>query len=235
MTVLLRRRATALREAMDDPGCDAARLRATYAQFARVNRWLAGWSAVFERWLKPRARPGATLLDVGCGGGDVARSLAYWSAEAGVPLAITAVDPDERALDFARSHPTPPGVHFRRASMEELVAEGCGYDFVISNHVLHHLDEAELPRFLEASAALTRGLAVHNDLRRSDLALLAFAPLRVVFHGSFIVPDGLRSIRRAYRIDELRALAPQGWRVVRWAPFRTLVVQQAGPDAGAPG
>jgi 2-polyprenyl-3-methyl-5-hydroxy-6-metoxy-1,4-benzoquinol methylase len=234
MTLLLRRRATSLREAMDDPCCDAARLRATYAQFAVVNRWLAGWKGVFERWLRPRARPGATLLDVGCGGGDVARSLARWSAEAGTPLVITAVDPDGRALDFARSRPVPTGVRFRQAGVEELLSEGRRYDFVISNHVLHHLDEAELPRFLAASSNLARELAVHNDVRRSDLALLSFAPLRVAFPNSFIVPDGLRSIRRAYRPDELRALAPRGWRVLRLEPFRTLVVGEEAPGPEAP-
>ena len=231
MTLLLRRRAASLREAMDDPCCDAERLRATYAQFAVVNRWLAGWQGVFERWLRPRLRPGATLLDVGCGGGDVARDLARWSAEAGTPVAVTAVDPDGRALDFARSRPAAPGVRFRQAGIEELLAEGRRYDFVVSNHVLHHLDEVELPAFLEASSTLARELVVHNDLRRSDLALLAFAPLRVAFRGSFIVPDGLRSIRRAYRPAELRALAPRGWRVVPLEPFRTLVVGEGAPDA----
>ena len=62
----------ALREAMEDPACDAARLRATYAQFAFVNGALSRWRAVFERHILPLARPRATLPDVGCGGGRVA-------------------------------------------------------------------------------------------------------------------------------------------------------------------
>jgi len=232
MSLLLRRRATALREAMDDPACDGERLRATYAQFAVVNRWLAGWRGVFERWLEPRARPGATLLDVGCGGGDVARNLAAWSAAAGVPLAITAVDPDARALAFARGRGSGQQVRYRRATVEDLLAEGERYDFVISNHVLHHLGETEVAGFLAATASMARVVALHNDLRRSALALLAFAPLRPLFRGSFIVPDGLRSIRRAYRPDELRALAPEGWRVEPMPPFRALLAYERGEAAG---
>lgn len=212
---------------MEDPGCHPARLRATYAQFASLNRLLAGWKRVFDRWLLPRAAPGASLLDVGCGGGDVARRLAAWSAAAGVPFTVIGIDPDPRALAFARSRPAPPGVSFRATTLPELADEGARFDFVISNHVLHHLAEDDLAAFLTASAEVTRGLAVHNDVRRSDMAFAAFAPLWLAFPGSFLVPDGLRSIRRAYRPGELRGLAPAGWRVERAEPFRNLVLFDA--------
>lgn len=231
MTLVLRRRAADLREAMEDPDCHPGRLRATYAQFAVLNRLLAGWRHVFERHLLPRAAPGTRLLDVGCGGGDVARRLAAWSAAAGAPLAVTAIDPDPRALAFARARPAPPGVVFRQATLPELAAEGARFDLVISNHVLHHLGERELVAFLEASAAVTERLAVHNDVRRSDLAFAAFTPLWLAFPGSFLVPDGLRSIRRAYRPRELGRLAPGGWRVERLEPFRSLLLYE--PEARA--
>jgi len=228
MRLLLRRRAGALREAMEDPACDAARLRATYAQFAFVNGALSRWRAVFERHILPLARPGATLLDVGCGGGDVARRLAAWSAAAGAPLSITGIDPDPRAVAFARSRPAPPWLRFRRASLPALAAEGARFDFVVSNHVVHHLAEGEVAGFLEASAAVAAKLAIHNDVRRSDLAYAAFTPLWLAFPRSFLVPDGLRSIRRAYRPDELAELAPSGWEVRRLEPFRSLLLYRPG-------
>lgn len=49
MNAWLRRRAGGLREAMDDAACDAARLDATYAQFAAVNGALSRWG---QRFLK---------------------------------------------------------------------------------------------------------------------------------------------------------------------------------------
>ncbi len=241
MTLLLRRRAASLREAIEDPACDGKRLKATYAQFAVLNRLLAGWRRLFERYLLPRAGAGATLLDVGCGGGDIARKLAVWSAAAGAPLRITAIDLDPRAVAFARSRPAPPTLRFRQASLPELLAEGERFDFVISNHVLHHLGDDELTAFLHASAAAARIRSLHNDVRRSDLAFAALLPLRLAFPASFLVPDGLRSIRRAYRPCELARLAPEGWRVRRLEPFRCLLLRDAGEDvavarvAGPPG
>lgn len=234
MTLLLRRRAASLREAIEDPACDGKRLSATYAQFAAVNRLLAGWRRLFERFVLPYAGPGATLLDVGCGGGDIARNLAVWSSAAGAPLRITAIDLDARAVAFARSRPAPPILRFRQASLPELLADGERFDFVISNHLLHHLDEDELRAFLHASAAAARVRSIHNDVRRSDLAFAAFVPLRMAFPASFLVPDGLRSIRRAYRPVELTRLAPEGWQVRRLEPFRCLLLRDAAQPRSAP-
>lgn len=213
---------------MEDPRCDARRLRATYAEFALLNALLSGWRRVFARHILPRASAGASLLDVGCGGGDIARRLVAWSAAAGVPLAVTAIDPDPRALAFARSRPCPPSLTFRRTTLPALAAAGERFDFVVSNHVLHHLAPDELARFLEDSAAVARRAAVHNDVRRSALAYAAFVPLRLAFPRSYLVPDGLRSIRRAYRPRELAVAAGDGWAVRRLEPFRSLLLHDAG-------
>ena len=43
----LRHRDTELTELMDDPACDEAALRRTYARFRVVNRLIAGWRATF--------------------------------------------------------------------------------------------------------------------------------------------------------------------------------------------
>lgn len=210
---------------MDDPRCDPVRLRNTYAQFALVNRLLSGWRVVFERGIRPRARAGGTVLDVGCGGGDVARALWRWSREAGIPLEVTGVDPDPRALAFARGTVAADGggPRFERADLAHLRATGRRFDFVVSNHVLHHLDPRELGGFLEDTAAIAATGVLHNDLRRSDLAYLAFALVSWPMRRSYIAEDGLRSVRRAYTPAELRGLAPPGWRVERLEPFRSLL------------
>lgn len=220
---MLGKRASELRERMDEPDCDPLRLQNTYAQFALVNRLVSGWDGIFRRYLGPRLSTGSNVLDVGCGGGDLARSLARWGERRGTPLRITAIDPDPRALAFAKTRPVA-GVEYLGVDAEKLAADGHRFDCVISNHVLHHLPADRLPGFLEVSAELATGLALHNDLRRHGAAWLAFSLTRPFFLRSFIVEDGLRSIRRAFTADELRELLPPGWRVDTLAPFRNLVV-----------
>lgn len=216
-----------LRELMDDPGADPAALRRTYRQFRLVNRLVSRWRRMYRHDIRPllSAERETTLLDVGCGGGDVARALAGWADRDGLRLRVTGVDPDPRAYAYAvGSADGLAAVDFRCCTSTDLVAEGRHFDVVISNHLLHHLDDHELATLLADSEALTRRLALHNDLLRSRVAYAVFNRLsRLAGTESFLRTDGLRSIRRSYRPSELAAAVPKGWRVRPVFPFRLLL------------
>jgi 2-polyprenyl-3-methyl-5-hydroxy-6-metoxy-1,4-benzoquinol methylase len=228
---LARRETTAL-ELMDDPACDPALLARTYAQFAVVNRIVSGWRRLYLRTLRPVLATAAspTLLDVGFGGGDVPRNLARWARRDGIDLAVTAIDPDARAVEHVARRPDG-GVTFRRATSADLVAEGRRFDVVVSNHLLHHLDPAALQRVLADSERLARHLVVHNDLRRSPLAYGAYGVVtRPLARVSFLHDDGLLSIRRSYRPHEVADVRP-GWSVRAARPFRLLLEHRPGTGA----
>lgn len=229
----LSRRETELPELMDDPDCDLDRLRLTYARFRYVNRVVAGWRQVYRRRIRPLLdadRP-TTVLDIGSGGADVARSLARWARHDGLRLDVTAVDPDERAFAYAVEQPATRGVTLRRATSSELVAEGAVFDIVVSNHVLHHLDQTDLRRLLSDSKRLARRLVVHNDIARSRLAYVAYAVAsRPVAGRSFVRIDGLRSIRRSYCVGELAQVAREGWRVEGQFPARLLLLRESARE-----
>jgi len=214
---------------MDDPDCDPAALRATYAHFALVNRLVSGWRWVYERRIAPLARSRTTplrVVDVGSGGGDIARALAAWSRSDGHPLVVTAIDPDARAFDYASSLPDVPGVAFERASSRDLVEAGRTFDVVVSNHLLHHLDRDALDSLLHDSERLAETLVVHNDIARGRVAFGAYAALTTgTFRHSFIHHDGLMSIRRSYRAAELAAVVPTGWTVSSQWPSRLLLIR----------
>lgn len=211
---------------MDLPDCDAEALDNTYRQFAVVNRVLAGWRRLYVRELRPflagSSRP-ATLVDIGSGGGDLPVILARWAAHDRLTLHITGIDPDPRAAAFALGRPPVPGVSFRQAHSTDLVKEGRQYDFVISNHVLHHLDAGQLQELLEHSETLARKAALHNDLRRSPAAYALFSAAALPFRHSFIRADGLTSIRRSYTPPELAAVAPPGWIVRAGSAFHQVL------------
>ncbi|TFB53395.1 class I SAM-dependent methyltransferase [Cryobacterium tagatosivorans] len=244
----LRVRASDAVELMDDPACDPERLARTYADFRIVNAFVSGWRGMYRRDIRPalsRSRP-RTLLDIGSGGGDVARALARWAARDGLLLQVTAIDPDARAHAYATGLPPLPGLTFRRALSSELVAEGARFDFVVSNHVLHHLGAAELGGLLVDSERLCAGRVLHSDIERSRPAYLGFGLATwPFFRGSFIRADGLTSIRRSFTAAELRAVLPGGWKVTREVPSRLVlrweppavaaVASAAVASAGAPG
>lgn len=228
-------RATHLAERMDDPACDPAMLRRTYEQFSVLNQLVSGWRRAWTAMLAPAARRAADargmaeVLDVGAGGGDLARRLAGWAAADRIPLRVTGIDPDERALAYARARQTPPNVRFVADDLLALARRGRRYDLVLSNHVLHHLPEEALRPFLAASRAVAREALLHNDLNRTRWALPAFAIVSLPFRASFVREDGFISIRRAWRSHELAPHLPDGVEVRRPSPFRLWVT--GGPPA----
>lgn len=222
----LTRRDLRATERMDDPECDVPALERTYAQFRVINAVVAGWRAAYRHHLRPvlrRDRP-TTALDVGCGGGDISRSLLRWARRDGFDLRITGIDPDPRAHAWARRQPPTPGLRFRRALSSELVERGEHFDLVFSNHLLHHLDEHQFAELLADSEQLATARVIHSDIARSPVAYALFSvgtwPL---FPGSFIREDGLVSIRRSYTPAELRAQVPPAWQVTAPPPWRTLL------------
>lgn len=213
-------------EEMDDPGCDPQRLARTYASFRTVNALVAGWRSTYRHVLRPHLRREGvnTLLDVGCGGGDISRALARWARGDGFTLSVTGIDPDPRAHAWASRQPPVDGVRYRRVRSEELVSEGARFDLVVSNHLLHHLDASQLQGLLQDSERLARHAAVHSDIQRGRLAYSLFsAGTWPFFRGSFIREDGLTSIRRSYTASELREQVPPRWDVRTRGKFRLLL------------
>ncbi len=226
----LTRRETHTPELMDDPACNLRKLERTYAQFEQVNALVSGWWPVYLRDIRPRLRRerANTLLDIGCGGGDLARQLLGWAARDGFSLRVLGIDTDARAIHYAQRQ-LYSGLEFRAVGSRELLVEGAKFDFIVSNHVLHHLSDTELTTLLADCQALSSGITLHSDIERHPLAYAGFGLLAApLFHDSFILPDGLLSVRRSFTKAELSRLAPAGWQVTRPFPFRLLLSREAG-------
>jgi 2-polyprenyl-3-methyl-5-hydroxy-6-metoxy-1,4-benzoquinol methylase len=222
----LRSRDTDVTERMDDPDCDLPTLFRTYAQFPVINGIVAGWGITYRSEIRPRfTGTHHTLLDIGAGGGDVARSLVRMAKRDGVTLTVTAIDPDPRAAAYVSTLAVTDGVVYRRCSSSTLVGEGAVFDFVISNHVLHHLTAPELGAVLADSERLAERVVIHSDIRRTRLGYVLYGAITsILFRRSFVREDGLISIRRSYSPGELRSILPTGWRVRSQPFFRTLAI-----------
>lgn len=216
-------------ELMDDPHADARMLARTYGRFGLLNALLSHPGRLYRRDIRPRAAHTQRLriLDIGAGGADLCRFLAWRLRRDGFDAEITALDADERAIRWAQAHDRGAGITYRCAMTTELVAAGETYDVVLSNHVLHHLDRAQLRTVIGDSRRLVAasGLISHQDIARSRAAYLLYAgvtwPLaRTALADSFIREDGLMSVRRSYTVAELQEFAPPGWSVRGSIPAR---------------
>lgn len=255
------KRDTELRELMDSPDCDPVKLRRTYRQFGFVNRIFASWKSIFGWYILPdmlvaasnaKTTPSTastkisfTLLDVGCGVLDNGLFLQELAKRHDIELHVTGVDPNPTTADLLKERKLPINVHFEQCYLSEVVDRGQKYDYVISNHLMHHLDDEVLKMNLHEAAQCANRMVVMNDLRRSPISWLFYGifTLPVRWH-SFLSIDGMRSIRRSYTPSELRALindleadsktssAIVKWNVDKVWPFRQVVIGRKTPFFG---
>ncbi len=83
-------------------------------------------------------------------------------------------------------------------------------DYVFANHLLHHLSDDQVISFLQMLDEMPVRRYVLSDIARSCFAWLGFRLVaRPLAPRSYIVADGLRSILRAFTVDEVRDLVAQ--------------------------
>jgi ubiquinone/menaquinone biosynthesis C-methylase UbiE len=210
------------RELLDE-GVPEAETRRSLGDLRFVNRWLGNPRALL-RAVRPYLPPGGRFLDVGCGSGDVPAFL--HERLPGHPSAV--------GLDVKRLHLTavPASVRPVVADVRKLPFPDACFDVVTASLFLHHFDAPELPALLAGLHRLARRALVVNDLHRALVPwLFGRAAFPLLFRSRVSVEDGLLSIRRGFRPDELRAaFAAAGLRrleIRRSWPYRLLAIAPA--------
>jgi len=205
----MRLRNTTDKETMERADADLDQLHRTIRQFRLINFLFSASRSLMRKHFFPLMDQfptrSYTLLDVGAGGCDIAVWAAREARNRGLKLNITALDNDPRILPIAyRAARDYPEIHLFEGNALDFSELG-SFDFIFSNHLLHHLDWDDIKIFLSKVLARTRIAFVMNDLKRSRFAYLGCTVLLGLgTRGSFAYPDGRLSIRRGFLARELR-------------------------------
>jgi ubiquinone biosynthesis O-methyltransferase len=153
---------------------------------------------ISQWWGKPGPYPlsGASILDVGCGGGLLSEALARLGGN------VTGIDASEEAVQVACSRlglmPLAGKLDYRVALPEQLSGEQ--FDFVVSSEVIEHASSPE--GFVAALAPLARNAIVVSTLNRSAKSYMAAIVLGEYVLG--LVPPGTHDWEKFVAPDELR-------------------------------
>jgi 2-polyprenyl-3-methyl-5-hydroxy-6-metoxy-1,4-benzoquinol methylase len=199
-------------ELMDQPGLDASEHRRALDGLGRINRAsrtaMALWPAI--RAVAARLGRPVRVLDLACGGGQVALDLAAYARAEGVALEICGCDTSPLAVGYAQDAALRAGastVAFRGLDvLHENLPDG--YDVVVATLFLHHLSDEEAAALLLRMSQSARHLVLVSDLRRTLSGfVLAWVGCRLLSRSPVVHVDGPRSVRAAFRTSEVRQLA----------------------------
>ena len=219
-----------LPEWMDEP-CSYEDFRACLIDLGQVNRLTLSYRptlAFLERLVAAAPQETLRIVDVGAGGGDMLRTIERWARGQRVQVVLTGIDLNPYAARAAREFGPADSV------ITWITGDAFGYtqpvDVVLSSLFTHHLEEAEIVRFLAWSEAVTRRGWFVNDLCRERMPYKLFGMLAkgMRWH-RFVQHDGPVSFRRSFREDDwvkmlsLAGIAAADARLARWTPGRLCV------------
>ena len=154
-------------------------------------------------WIRQHVQlSGANVVDIGCGGGILAESMAAAKAT------VTGIDMAEAALTVARLHlhESKADVEYRQATAEELAAEEAGsFDVVTCLEMLEHVPDPA--RVIRSCAELVKpgGHVFFSTINRNPKAF-AFAIVGAEYILK-LLPAGTHEYEKFIRPSELESWA----------------------------
>lgn len=144
-----------------------------------------------------------TMLDVGCGMGDIAVRAADWGRRRGLTIVPLGLERNRTAARLARDRQIPTLL----ACAGTLPLRDKCVDIVIASQLVHHLTAGAIIAFCQAANRLARHGVVIADIRRSRRALAGFwLGSRLLGFDQATRLDGLTSVRRGFLTAELAGL-----------------------------
>ncbi|CAN5625767.1 hypothetical protein BH23CHL5_BH23CHL5_18010 [soil metagenome] len=202
-------------ELLDAPIVNRQELIHNFRDIQRVN-WLFGGTSAVLRYIEPMITdhpPSTTLrvIDLATGAADIPLAIAEWAEQKGRVLEITATDLTSDVLAIAEANTAHRNeIRCFRCDARAVPFSDGSFDIALCSLALHHFQPDDAVTVIKEMKRLANIGFLINDLRRSRLGYWAtWTASRVSTRSHLTRNDAPLSIRRAYTVDELRALLSQ--------------------------
>ena len=201
---------TDLEESMDDFSMDNQDLVTALDDIAKINQLLGGNSITLDgvKYLIkdiPQIKE-ITILDFGCGGGDMLSMLAKYGKKNDLNFKLIGVDANKATIRHAEK--CSEGFENITYLAEDIFLydfSKFSIDIALITLTLHHFKDEEILKILKIiNSIVERGIVV-NDLQRSKLAYRLFQTIIFIFRlDNMTGNDGLISILRGFKRADLK-------------------------------
>ncbi len=200
-------------EIMDDFSLEGHDLLDALDKIATINQWLGGNTLTLKGAEKLiQNQPKGTqicIVDLGCGNGDMLRSLAEYALKNNRKFKLIGIDANAFTLNYAKeSSKNYPNIEYLSEDIFKFDFEQYKIDIALCTLTLHHFKEEQILKIMQDLNENTKIGIVVNDLHRSALAYRLFQLICFVFRlNSMSKEDGLTSILRGFKKAELIAFS----------------------------
>lgn len=202
-------------ENMDDFDLEGKDIRDSLDRLAQINRYLGGnhitLQGVKSLLNDSSIKRDISIIDMGCGNGDLLRIVAAFGLKNKLILKLTGVDANEHTLNYARSLSMDyPNIDYLKMDITGEEFLSIKADIFLCTLTLHHFNDKEILKILSNLKANANVGIVVNDLQRSALSYRLFQVVCFVFGLNAISrEDGLLSILKGFKKKELIAFSKQ--------------------------
>lgn len=196
-------------EIMDDFAMEGEILRDALDKIAKINQLLGG-NQLTLRGVQDlmKTNPNQTeisIIDVGCGNGDMLRTLADYGLKHQLNFTLTGIDANAFTINHARElSRNYPNISYRCEDVFGTDFAKLKYDIVLCTLTLHHFKDDEIIALMTVFYNNSMVGMVINDLHRSVISYRLFQVLCFVFRlNNMSRDDGLVSILRGFKKVDL--------------------------------
>jgi 2-polyprenyl-3-methyl-5-hydroxy-6-metoxy-1,4-benzoquinol methylase len=200
-------------EIMDDFDLKGDILKESLDKIAQINQLLGGnkltLKGVFKLLKKVPDSNIITIVDVGCGNGDMLRKLADFGFKNNLNLELIGVDANSFTVNYAKElSKNYSNISYKCEDVFNKSFSELKYDIVLCTLTLHHFKNNEILKILDLFDTNSKLGFVVNDLHRSAVSYRLFQALCFVFRlNEMSRKDGLTSILRGFKKQELIAFS----------------------------
>lgn len=199
-------------EIMDDFSISGIVLRDTLDKIDSINTFLGGNNVTInglKKLLKNHPKEKAlTIIDLGCGSGDILRSVSKLGKKQGYTFNLIGIDANKDTIAYAKELSVDYSeIQFLDYDIFSEYFKTLEYDIVLSTLFLHHFKEEELIPFVSFLIKKTKIGIVINDLHRHRLAYYLFKLLCLTITNKMVIEDGLTSVLRGFKRKELESIS----------------------------
>ena len=196
-------------EIMDDFAMEGEILREALDKIAKINQLLGGNQLTLQGVQKLISNvdkiESITIVDVGCGNGDMLRKLADFGLKNNFKFNLIGIDANKFTINYAQKlSENYANIEYKCVDIFSNVFSELKYDIVLCTLTLHHFKDDEIENLLNVFYSNSKIGIVINDLHRSKLSYILFQGLCFVFGlNAMSKQDGLTSILRGFKKEEL--------------------------------